>query len=252
MVNNITVSWKVWKDRYTKFKSYKNANKKEPAYVTITGNEVQLKDWKDSISRVKEFKKANGKNPSTVRLTIPSTIKTLESSNNGVIPVFHFNQQNVGKGFAEYSCGPVSSLICASAYDLVNRDNFMAKTYGLIEAMKTRIVSGTHPDDLVSGFNKYFTSLKMEKQTFNEANIKDNIKNNIPMVINLLTNSNFGYKGKYGYYMAITGYKDGKVGISDLHGFSIGKGTRYWHDYKVVKQALDNNGSRPLFKVIKK
>ena len=116
----------------------------------------------------------------------------------------------------------------------------MVKDYGLIEAMKTKIGSGTHPDDLVSGFNKFFTSLRMEKQAFTESNIKDNVKKGIPMVINLLTNSNFGYKCNFGHYLAITayGYNSSKVAISDPHGFNIGRGSRYWYDYKVVNKLL--------------
>jgi len=251
MTNNITVSWTVWSDGEERYQKFIKNNNKKPNFVTIAGNQVQLKDWKDSRNRVAKFQLDNRKNPLTVRLTIPSTIKVVETPKNSIIPVFHFNQQNVGRGFGEYCCGPVSALICASAYDLVNRDNFMVKAYALIESMKTRIGSGTHPDDMVNGFNKYFTSLKMERQTFTEKNIQDNVKNKIPMVINLLTNQNFGYRGKFGHYLASTGY-NGRVGISDPHGFNIGRGQRWWYDYKIVKQAVDNNGSRPLFRVIKR
>jgi len=251
MVNSITVSWEVWADGERRYQEFLKNNKKEPPFIAIQGNNVELKDWKDSQNRVNNFRKDNNnQNPPTVRLTIPSTL-VIEPPKNDIIPTFHFNQQNVGKGYAEFCCGPVSALICASAYDLANRDNFMSKSYGLIDAMKTTIGSGTTPDNMVNGFNKYFTTLIMERQDFTEKNIRDNVENQIPMVFNILTNSDFGYKGQFGHYVAATGY-NGKVGISDPHGFNIGRGQRWWYNYSTVKKAVDNNGSRPIFRVRKK
>jgi len=253
MPNKITVSWSVWADGEKRFKAFKKKNGQDPNYVMIQNNEVSLLDWKDSQNRVAKFKIDYNVKPKTVTLTVPSTLKDnigTDTDNDTIIPVHHFNQQNVGKGFGEYCCGVVASMICASAYNLVDRNNFMPKAYGLIEAMKTQIGSGTAPNNMVTGFNNFFTTLNMKEMPFTEENIRENIKKQVPMVVNLLTNHNLGYRGRFPHYAACTGY-NGQVGISDPHGFNIGRGRRFWYDYKTIKQAVDNNGSRPLWVVVK-
>jgi len=73
MPKEITVSWEVWADGEKRFQAFLKNNAKEPYYVTIEGNQVQLIDWKDSQNRVIKFKQDNKNvNPKTVRLTIPS------------------------------------------------------------------------------------------------------------------------------------------------------------------------------------
>ena len=183
-------------------------------------------------------------------MIIPDTHKKAEEAvTNGIIPVYHFNQQAMIKLWKEYCCGPVAALICASYYDLVDFKNFQSKNMGLITAMKTNIGSGTAPNDMVVGFNNYFTTLEMKSEEFTEKNIQMNI----PMVINILTDITVGYRGKFGHYMAVTGYKDEKVGISDPHGFNIGRGYRYWYPYDVIKRVRDNNFvGRPLWTVSRK
>ncbi|MEA4956853.1 hypothetical protein SDC9_07398 [bioreactor metagenome] len=252
MSNNITVSFKVWKPSYDYVKRYKLENKgQKPTTVPINGTKTSFKNWKDSFLRVRKFKQNNKKYPLTVRVTIPDTPKPI--ADDGIIPVYHFNQQNIGNGYGEYACGPTSALICASHYDLVNYDNFLSKAYGLINACGTKIGSGTVPNNLVNGFNKYFTSLKMTPIGFTESNIKKCVKKNLPMVFNAKMNKDFGYNSfKEGHYLSITGYKNSKVGVSDPHGFNIGRGYRYYYNFNDIKKAVQNNGNRPLWIVTKK
>lgn len=189
----------------------------------------------------------------SISITIPDSKAPTTTPTNEVIPVFHFNQQTVPNGWGEYICGPTSTLIGVSAFDLVNFSNFQAKVIGLATAMGSHKSSaGTHPNNMAPGFNKYFTTLNMETQPFTEANIKTNIQNGRPMVINLLTDSNLGYKGNFGHYVACTGYKNGQIGINDPHGFSLGRGYRYWYNFSTIKRAVDNNGSRPLWTIRRK
>lgn len=252
MVNNITVSFKVWKNSKDYVTRYKAENKGEkPSKVSVNGTNTPWKYWKDSYNRVIEFKRKNKKYPLTVRVTIPDPPKPV--ADDGIVPVYHFNQQNVGKGYAEYCCGPTSALICASAYDLVTPNNFLSKAYGLINACKTQIGSGTVPNNLVNGFNNYFTTLKMSPVDFTEANIQKYVKKNIPMLINARMSPNFGYRSfNGGHYMTITGYKNSKVGVSDPHGFNIGRGYRYYYTFNDIKKAVSNNGNRPLWVITKR
>ena len=252
MSNNITVTFKTWKPSYDYVKRYKLENKgQKPSNVPINGTKTSFKLWKDSFLRVRNYKNKNKKYPLTVKVTIPDTPKQIQD--DGIIPVYHFNQQNIGNGYAEYACGPTSALICASHYDLVNYDNFISKAYGLINSCNTKIGSGTSPDNLVNGFNKYFTSLKMTPVEFTESNIKKYVKKDIPMVFNAKMNPSFGYKSfTGGHYMAITGHKNSKVGVSDPHGFNIGRGYRYPYDFNVLKNAVVANGNRPLWVITKK
>jgi len=71
MTNSITVPWETWADGEKRFQAFKKANGRDPNFVRIEGNEVQLKHWKDSQNRVTKFKADNNKNPPTVQLTMP-------------------------------------------------------------------------------------------------------------------------------------------------------------------------------------
>lgn len=276
-VNNVIIPWDEW------YKSYKTVSKEKIGKFTF----LQMLDsynrvvrWRNTHIDPKTKKKQN---PKTVRVNtttltwsqwkkhyevfklitvlfnITDNIENQHDKDiqnektNEITAVYHFNQQNIPK-WGEVCCAPVSSLICASHYDVVNPDNFQSKTMGLINAMQTNS-TGTGPKEMVSGFNKFFTTLKMEELNFTEENIKKSIQKSIPLVANVLTDSTIGYKGKFGHYIALTGYKNGKVGVSDPHGFNIGRGYRYWYPYSVIKKVRDNNGKklgtapRPLWSV---
>lgn len=268
-VNGTTIQWKDWE------KAYKNVLKIKVGKFTF----LQMLD---SYNRVKKWQKTTKKNPLTVRvdktvlswtqwkkyykvfkpivisIEIPSTINKLEDNKKEILPVFHFNQQTVPY-WGEKCCGPVSALIGVSYYGYVDKGNFQDMASKLIKAMNTGN-GGTHPGyasngwngDLQKGFNSYFDKLKMDNIPFTEANIKKSIENGIPLEINVLTDSSIGYKGRFGHYIAITGYKNGSIGVSDPHGFNIGRGYRYWYPYSTIKKVVENNGSRPIWRILKK
>ncbi|MDR2967497.1 MAG: C39 family peptidase [Methanobacteriaceae archaeon] len=266
-VNSTTIQWKEWKNAYQEIKTnyigpytflhfldsynrvieWKNNNEQvNPKTVRVNQTTLTWEDWNNLFTNI--FKNI------TITVVIPDTPKKAEETHiSGILPVYHFNQQAMGRPWGEYCCGPVSALICASHHDLVDFKNFQAKNIGLITAMNTRVGSGTSPNDMVAGFNKYFTTLEMTPVEFTEKNFKYNILKSIPMVVNVLTDSTIGYKGRFGHYMAVTGYDNGKIGVSDPHGFNIGRGQRYWYPYNVIKRVRDNNfGGRPLWVISRK
>ena len=105
MTSIITVAWDIWADGEKRYQTFIKNNEKEPNYVTIEGNRVQLKDWKDSQKSVSKFKKDNkNKNPPNVRLTIPSTIKPIAEKGDTITPPNH-NRGVKTDGYYYCSCG---------------------------------------------------------------------------------------------------------------------------------------------------
>jgi len=252
-IGNITVSWREWQDGEKRFQDWKKVHKSDPKYVTMGKNQIQLEDWKDSQKRVIKFKQEhNNENPLNVGLTVQS--KKPEPSKGG-IPVFPFYQLEVGKEYGSYCCGPTSALICASAFGLVDKSNFKSIAIELCKASNTQKEIGTKPGNLIAGFNKVFPSLKMDTQPFSEANIKENIEKQIPMVFNLKVITEFGYYGNWGHYMAGAGYNNGQVGIVDPYGPGRAK-PRYgvwWYDFSILRKAVyKHNPGEPLYRIIKR
>jgi len=167
------------------------------------------------------------------------------------IPVIQFNQQaivNPSTAYREYSCAPTSTCICASAFDLVTTHTFQDYVGRCISAMKTSIPNGTAPVNMMSGANTVFPKFKITTREWSYKKIKQCVDNKKPMIANILTDTNFGYRGKYPHYIAVTGYSGtNMVGISDPHGFNIGRGKRYFIPYEKLIQAVKNNGNRPLY-----
>ena len=109
MTKDITVSWEIWSDGEKRFQAFKKANGRDPNYVTIEGNQIQLKEWKDSQNRVNEFKNDNNKNPLTVRLIIPGDdiivdIEKLIKKYGTVTPPTK-NKGEITNGYYYCSCG---------------------------------------------------------------------------------------------------------------------------------------------------
>jgi len=256
MTNKIRVSWTVWKEAHTRYVQYKKKNHSYPNHVTVQGNQVSKKDFHDSWKRVNKYKKQYGKKPKTVSLIIPDSPKPSPVTDKTILPVYQFNQQSINYDygrFREYACGPTSSCIGASYFDLVSYKTFQETVKRCIINMYTKIGSGTAPQNMISGFNKVFTKLHMSELKFTETNIKKSVEEGKPMVANILTNPDFGYKkSRVGHYILLSGYKDGEVRISDPHGFNLGHSTAYWLSYNKVKNAVDNNGGKPLYVVSKK
>jgi len=169
-----------------------------------------------------------------------------------VIPVLQFNQQTINEptpAYREYACAPTSVCICASAFNLVDSNTFQVKVGQSITQMKTMIGSGTAPQNMMAGVPKVYSGWELTTRKFSWDKIVECIEHKKPMVINLLTDKNFGYKGRFPHYVAVTGANKEKnrVGISDPHGFNVGHPTRYFVDYAKVKAAVDNNGGRPIY-----
>lgn len=271
-VNGAEIQWKDWvsayknvinnkigkytflqfADSYNRYSDYYDKYKVNPSIIRVNKNNLSWKNWLQLHKSI--FNKI------TVTIKIPSTLVTQKTEDKKItndtvkteiIPVYHFNQQTIPI-YGEVSCGPVSGLICASAFDLVTRENFQSKAIGIIHAMHTGS-NGTTPANMVTGFNNFFKSLNMSEKSFTEKNVEKAIKNGDPCIVNVLTDKTIGYRGNFGHWMPITGYKNGKLGISDPHGFNIGRGYRYWYPFSVIDQVRKNNfGGRPLYVVSKK
>ena len=135
MTKDITVSWKVWEDGEKRFQTWKIANGRDPNYVNIEGNQVQLKEWKDSQKEVIKFKKDNNKNPLTVRLKVSS------DKNNEDIPLDALIKkygtvtpptENKGKltnGYYYCSCGEKGYKYGRSKVTFVNKCAFADEKY---------------------------------------------------------------------------------------------------------------------------
>jgi len=249
-MGSIVVSWSVWKKKYLQVRKWlKKHNKTSKTSISLKGNVVLWKDWKDSINRVSKFKKANkGAKPKTVTVTIQDKPKPT------TYDYIQFNQQSITYDsgyYKELACAPTSCCICLSKYGVVTNNNFQSKVRDLIINMKTN-KAGTTPDNMITGLTKTFPKYDMVRIANNYTNIVKLLSENKQIVINILTDKNFGYSGKFGHYISIIGAKDNKVLVADPHGYNVGHPQPYWLAYSVVDNAIKNNHGYPLFVIIPK
>lgn len=187
--------------------------------------------------------------PSTTTTTTPSTSTSTTSTQlptTKTLPVYVFNQGDA------ISCGPTSSCIAFSYYDIVTPSNFSASKKKIMNLAGTGN-SGTNPDSLVTAISKFNSNYRMEQHAYDGMPIlKKFIGNNNPCLAHINTTPALGYQGVYGHYIAVTGYNTTNNTVRIVDPSRTSYGARFIA-LNVLTQAIKSRGhATPIKPLIKK
>lgn len=171
------------------------------------------------------------------RLSSPSTKK--DSSNVCELLIQFKRQPDI------VTCGPTSLSMCYSYY---NENIDIEKLRTVCHTNK----NGTSPQDLIEGSKAINKSYKLIEEPYAGFNqIVSHLDDHNPMIIQLQTIPELGYKGSYGHYVALTGYnkKSMSVKVADP------SRSLAWFVEPVLKKAIQKRlilGPIKPIKVLKK
>ena len=150
------------------------------------------------------------------------------------------------------SCGPTSTCMAFSYYDVVTKNNFYTSKRKLMNLAGTGS-NGTGPNELAAAVPKFNSGYKMEQWAYDGMPIlKKFIGNNTPCIVQINTTPALGYKGVYGHYIYCGGYNTtaNTVKIADPSRTSYGA---RWIPLSWLTQAIKSRGHpTPIKPLIKK
>lgn len=139
------------------------------------------------------------------------------------------------------SCGPTSLSMCYTYYK---------KEYSISRLKKLchTNTNGTSPQDLINAAQKVNSSYRLFEEEYRGfEQIKKHVDNDNPMIIQLQTIPELGYRGSYGHYVALTGYNE------KFMAYKIGDPSRgmVWFSEPVIKKAVKKRLELGIIKPVK-
>lgn len=182
--------------------------------------------------------------PSTGSSNSSTTTTTLPKSK--ILPIYVFDQQDA------ISCGPTSSCMAFSYYDVVNKSNFLTSKKKIMQLAGTGN-NGTDPNELVKAITKFNSNFEMKQFAYDGMPIiKKYIGNNNPCVLHINTTPALSYNGVYGHYIICTGYNenDNTIRIADPSRTNFG--ARFVPINWITQAIRSRNAPLPVKPLIKK